>query len=369
MASRRTLLRGFALWPIVALARRERAGSTEPAAIASNLAAGPIRAGMIGLDTSHVVAFTKVFNDPRNDSETSGPLGRVRIVAGYPGGTDLAVSRDRVEGFTEQLRGLDVAIVDSIPALLEQVDVVLLESVDGRVHFEQAVPVILAGKPLFIDKPVACSLVDAIAIYDLAERHRVPVFSSSALRFNPAVDGLARDPALGRIVGAVTWGPCVFQPGVPDLFYYGIHGVEMLYRLLGPGCESVVRIGADDTDVITGRWSDGRLGSYRGIRTHHAEFGAVAFGTTGIRPADPPGRGYREICDQIARFFDRGTPPVSAAETIEIIAFLEAAEASTQTGGLPVAIGPLIETARTKAATKLAELPAAHGEPPGTVVP
>src|ERR1051325_12218252 len=134
-----------------------------------------LRAGMIGLDTSHVPAFAKIFNSPK----AAGDLAGIRVVAGYPGGTDIPASRDRVKGFTEQLRGMGIEIVETIPQLLEKVDVVLLESVDGRIHLREATPVIKAGKPLFIEKPVAGSLADAIAIYDLAEKYHVPCFSSS----------------------------------------------------------------------------------------------------------------------------------------------------------------------------------------------
>src|SRR6266699_6594987 len=140
-----------------------------------------LRAGMIGLDTSHVPAFAKIFNNPKATGEVAG----IRIVAGYPGGTDIPASRDRVKGFTEQLRGMGIEIVDTIPKLLEKVDAVLLESVDGRIHLQEAIPVITAGKPLFIDKPVAGSLADAIVIYDLAKKHKVPCFSSSSVRFSP----------------------------------------------------------------------------------------------------------------------------------------------------------------------------------------
>src|SRR3989440_11728931 len=135
----------------------------------------PLRAGMIGLDTSHVPAFAKLFNNPK----ATGDIAGIRIVAGYPGGTDIPASRDRVAKFTEQLRGMGVEILDTIPKLLEKVDVVLLESVDGRIHLQEAIPVLKAGKTVFIDKPAAGSLADAIAIYDLAQKENVPCFSSS----------------------------------------------------------------------------------------------------------------------------------------------------------------------------------------------
>jgi predicted dehydrogenase len=160
----------------------------------------PLRAGMIGLDTSHVPAFAKIFNNP----QAAGDLAGIKVVAGYPGGTDIPASRDRVKGFTEQLRGMGIEIVDAIPQLLEKVDVVLLESVDGRIHLQEAVPVIKAGKPLFIDKPVAGSLTDAIVIYELAKKHNVPCFSSSSLRFATGVQELLKNENLGTIAGAVT---------------------------------------------------------------------------------------------------------------------------------------------------------------------
>jgi predicted dehydrogenase len=306
-----------------------------------------LRAGMIGLDTSHVPEFARIFNEAKPDSELAG----IKIVAGYPGGTDLPASRDRVGKFTEQLRGMGIEIVDSIPKLLGKVDVVLLESVDGRIHLKEAAPVIEAGKPLFIDKPAAGSLADAIAIYELARQRQVPCFSSSSLRFSPNVQELKKNAALGQIVGAVTWGPCSYQEGIPDMFYYGIHGIEMLYTLMGPGCQTVARIQAPDADVLTGVWKDGRVGTYRGLRRNKEEFGAVAFGTKGIVAAGKSD-GYEQLCVEIGRFFKTRRAPVAPDETIELMAFMEAADQSKRQGGAPVALKDVLAKARAGAASK-----------------
>ena len=310
----------------------------------------PLRAGMIGLDTSHVPAFTKLFNNPKATGDISG----IRIVAGYPGGTDIPASRDRVKGFTEQLRGMGVEIVDTIPKLLEKVDVVLLESVDGRIHLQEAIPVIKAGKPLFIDKPVAGSLADAIAIYELAKKHDVPCFSSSSLRFVPGIQELLKNEQLGTIVGAVTWGSCSYQEGTPDMFFYGIHGIEPLYALMGTGCETVTRIQTKDTDLVSGVWKDGRVGTYRGIRRNKADFGAMAFGSKAIVPAGRGG-GYEELCKEIGKFFKTRKSPVSAEETIEIFAFMEAADESKRQGGAPVSLASVMAKAKAEAAAKRAQ--------------
>ena len=307
----------------------------------------PLRAGMIGLDTSHVPAFAKIFN-----SAKTGDLASVRIVAGYPGGTDLPDSRNRVGKFTDQLRAMNIEIADTIPKLLEKVEVVLLESVDGRIHLQEAIPVLKARKPLFIDKPVAGSLADAIAIFELAKKQNVPCFSSSSLRFAPGIRELIQNEKLGGIAGAATWGPCSYQEGTPDMFFYGIHGIEPLYALMGTGCESVTRIATKDTDFVSGLWKDGRVGTYRGIRSNRADFGAIAYGKKAILQSAREG-GYEELCQEVARFFKSGKPPVNAEETIEIFAFMEAADESKRQGGAPVSLANVLAKAKAEAATKV----------------
>ncbi len=307
----------------------------------------PIRAGMIGLDTSHVPAFAKLFNGPK----AVGDLGGIKIVAAYPGGTDFGPSKTRVAKFTEDIRGMGIEIVDTIPKLLEKVDVVFLESVDGRIHLQEAIPVIKAGKPLFIDKPAAGSLADVITIFDLAKQNKVPCFSSSSVRFGAGLQELKKNESLGEIAGADTWGPCSYQEGTPDLFFYGIHGVEALYTLMGTGCESVSRTQAVDADLVTGVWKNGRVGTYRGLRRNKADFGAVAFGTKGIAPM-LKGDGYEPMCREIAKFFKTSVAPVSPEETIEIFAFMEAADESKRNEGKPVAIKDVMDRAKAKAANK-----------------
>ncbi len=305
---------------------------------------------MIGLDTSHVPAFAKIFNNPN----AAGDVAGIKVVAGYPGGTNIPASRDRVKGFTDQLRGMGIEIVDTIPQLLERVDVVLLESVDGRIHLQEAIPVIMAGKPLFIDKPVAGSLADAIAIYVLAKKQNVPCFSSSSLRFHEGVRDLLKNEQLGTIAGAATWGSCSYQEGTPDMFFYGIHGIEPLFVLMGTGCETVTRVQTKDTDLVTGVWKDGRVGTYRGIRRNKSDFGALAFGNKAIVPAGKGG-GYVELCNEIGRFFKSRKPPVSPEDTIEIFAFMEAADESKRQGGAPVSLARVMAKAKAEAAAKLGE--------------
>src|SRR5262249_53080990 len=171
---------------------------------------------------------------------------------------DLPASRDRVAGFTKDLHDKwGVEIVDSIDTLLKKVDVVMLESVDGRPHLKQAEPVLRARKPLFIDKPVTASLADALQIYQLAKELNVPCFSSSSLRFSPGILGMRQNPHVGEVLGCAAYSPCSLDERHPDLFWYGIHGVEALFTIMGTGCESVARVHTKDTDLVTGAWKEG----------------------------------------------------------------------------------------------------------------
>lgn len=305
----------------------------------------PLRAGIIGLDTSHVVAFTQLLNDPNAEGDLAG----IRVVAAYPGGSkDIPDSANRLEMFTTTLRDkYKVEIVDSIDKLLEKVDVVLLESVDGRPHLAQATPVIKAGKPLFIDKPVAGSLADAIKIYALAKEHKVPVFSSSSLRFSKGTLSMRNHPKVGKVLGCSVHGPCSLEPHHPDLFWYGIHGVEMLYTIMGTGCETVTRVQTTDAEFVTGKWKDGRIGTFRGIRKSPAPYAAIVYGDKGVEPSGTYD-GYKPLVAEICKFFRTGIAPVSADETIELFAFMEAADESKRQGGKPVSVAEVIEKAKKK---------------------
>ena len=309
----------------------------------SNIPKG-LRVGMIGLDTSHCIAYTKALNNPNAGTEFAG----YRVVAAYPtsGSGDIPASINRLAGFTEEVKQQGVEIVNSIEELLKKVDVVLLETVDGRKHLEQALPVLKAGKRLFIDKPISASLRDTIAIFNAAEKYNVPVFSSSSLRYIENVQEVVQGK-IGKVLGADTFSPAKIEKGHPDLFWYGIHGVEILFTLMGTGCQSVIRVHTDGTDIVVGTWEDGRIGTFRGTRTGKHEYGGTAFGEKGKISLGPYG-GYEPLLVEIIEFFNTGKIPVSSAETIEICAFMEAADESKLKGGISVDLQTILRRAKNK---------------------
>jgi hypothetical protein len=305
----------------------------------------PLKIGIIGLDTSHVIAFTRLLNDEKDPNHVPG----ARVVAGYPGGSpDNPASATRIEGFTKQLReDFQVEIVADIPALCSRVDAVLLESVDGRPHLRELQPVIAARKPIFIDKPLAASHADALEIARLVKESGVPCFSASSLRFFPGVARLRGDASLGAILGCDAYGPAPLEAHHPDLYWYGIHGVEILFTLMGPGCEWVTRTATPEYDLVVGRWRDGRIGTFRGIRKGAAPYGATVFGEKSSRSTDPvSGALYRPLLEEIVKLFRTGKAPVPMEETLEIFAFMTAADLSKARGGAPVPLSEVAAGAR-----------------------
>ncbi|GAB3897166.1 Gfo/Idh/MocA family oxidoreductase [Larkinella knui] len=296
------------------------------------------KVGIIGLDTSHSTAFAKELNNPTPNPDWLG----YRVVAAYPkGSNDIESSVKRIPGYIEEVKKLGVEIVNSIDDLLSKVDVVLLETNDGRLHREQAAKVFAAGKRVFIDKPIAASLSDAIAIFEMAKKKGIPVFSASSLRYIKGIQGLDKS----QVVGADTYSPAVLEKTHPDLFWYGVHGVETLFTAMGPGCQSVIRVNTPDTDIVIGTWSDGRVGTFRGTRTGKHEYGGTVYTKNGNVTLGPYG-GYNPLLKDIIHFFETGETPVKPEETLEIFAFMEAADESKRQGGAAVTLASVMKKAQ-----------------------
>jgi hypothetical protein len=313
---------------------------------------GVIRVGIVGCDTSHVEAFTKLINK----SDSPAPFDVVEVVAAFPGGSpDLKIeSMDRVPGYVKKLKGMGIKIVDSLDELTDQCDAFMLESVDGRPHLKQF-RAIAKGKPVFVDKPAAASLADVLSIFRVADETHTPIYTSSSLRFGSEVQAAGKaaaekEESFGELLGAETESPMSTESHHPDLFWYGIHGVEPLFTIMGTGCVSVSRTDSPISTVVVGKWKDGRLGSYRGIkdkRSYYYSF--TAYGTKKVIQGAKY-EGYEPAIVAMCEFFKTGKPPVPREESIEIYAFMEAADASKKAGGKPVAIADIIASAQKKSA-------------------
>ncbi|NBU07814.1 MAG: gfo/Idh/MocA family oxidoreductase [Proteobacteria bacterium] len=308
------------------------------AALVLPAAAADLRIGMIGLDTSHVPAFTEILNNPQNKKHVPG----AKVVAAFKGGSpDIESSASRVDGFTKTLvEKYGVRLYDSIEEMCKNVDAVMIESVDGRPHLAQAIPVIKAKKPLFLDKPMGGSLKDVLEIFRLAKEANVPVWSSSSLRYGKGIPAV-RAGSIGKVNYAETSSPASLEKTHPDLFWYGVHGCEALFAVMGTGCESVKRGKTEDGRIeVIGKWKGGRTGIFREAKTYVG----IAKGEKGEAVVGAYD-GYDPLVVEVIKAFQSGIVPVKAEETIELFAFMEAADESKRRGGAEVTLAEVLKKA------------------------
>jgi hypothetical protein len=292
-----------------------------------------IRLGVIDFDTSHVVEFTKRLNHKgiNKDQWVDG----AEVVIGCPGKSEIMP--ERIPDYVKQMKEFGVPLVDKPEDMIGKVDGMLIESQEGGAHWASARPFLEAGIPCFIDKPFTCSTADARKIIELAAKKNVPIFSSSALRYAPELVQYVAEKKHGPIVGCLAYGPAPLfdkNPKLnPGLYHYGIHAVEILYTLMGPGCQRVACTHEKDVDVVTGQWKDGRVATVRGIRPYGG-YGVLAFTDKGAHPV-PFGTAdiYRELLKKIVELFETKKSPLDIAVTLEIVAFIEAANKSGHNHG------------------------------------
>jgi len=300
-----------------------------------------LRIGIVGTDSSHCIQFAKLLQGPNSPDHIEG----ARLVAAFKGGSpDIENSISRVDGYATDLeKNYGVKICNTIDEVAAQVDAIMILSLDGRKHLPQAKETFRFKKPVFVDKPAGGRLAEAIALFRLAKEAGVVAFSASSLRFGPAMARL-KATNVGAVQGAFSYGPAQTEPHHPDLFWYGIHSVEALYAVMGVGCQTVVRTSTQNADIVTGIWADGRTGTVRGIRNAPAQYGLILFGSKGVATREP-GQSYAPLLHEIVKFFQTGIAPVSPDETIEDLAFMEAADESKRRGGIPVPIAEVMKTA------------------------
>jgi len=309
-----------------------------------------VKVGIIGLDTSHALAFTKIMN-VNKDPGVAG----FRMVAAYQWGSkDIVSSTNRYPKYIAEVKKMGVEVVPTIDELIAKVDVVCLETNDGREHLWQAEKVFQAGKPVFIDKPIAHNLADALKIYELGKKYDAKYFSASALRFSKVANA-ARAGEYGKIRGAALISPSPLEEQGTHNYYswYGIHGFEPLMAIMGTGVEKVSCFRNDDGDVVNAVWKDGRMGELRLMRANWTYTGYVL-------PEKKPGGwkdpailfdgypGYEPLLEQVVAFFKTGVPPISPEECLEVMAFMEAAEMSAKRGGQPVTIAEALSACSDK---------------------
>jgi predicted dehydrogenase len=327
--------------------------ATETPATAAESA--PVRLGILGVDNYQSVAFTQLFHDPK----AAGDLRGVRVVAAWPGtvSEDIPESVANLAKWEKALAGFQVKIVPSVREVLEVCDGVLVMPLDGRKHRELAEAAIKAGKRVYVGRPLAADFAEAHSLLKLARETKTPLWTSSQHRFSPGFLGMRNHPEVGAVLGCDVYGGCPTVPHHAELVWHALHGIETLFTIMGPGCVSVQSVSTPTAESVTGVWGDGRLGTFRGIKTGAVKYSATVFGdkgvsiagvyghgvpVKGVAPTNDKYMGYEGIAIELAKFFKGGAAPVSLDETREIFAFMEAAQLSKQRGGQPVKLAEVL---------------------------
>lgn len=286
-----------------------------------------LQIGIIGLDTSHAPAFTRMLNNPSDPHYLPGG----KIVKAWPGGSpDFELSYTRVAQFTEEVRQQGVTICNTIAETAQGCDAILLESADGRVHLEQFKELIPFRIPVFIDKPLTCSYAEAETLVRLAAEHDIPVMSSSSLRF---LQGLPETVARykNRITGVELRGPLFFQETQPGYFWYGIHTLEMLFALLGPDFQSLEIHADKKADHLTAVWSGGTTACIELVQDNIPFSGTLICENQRIplpssdAVTEPF---YRSLMKEVLLFFNKRKTSVPLSETLKLVALIEQANKS-----------------------------------------
>lgn len=287
-----------------------------------------LRLAILGTDSSHAVEFVRMLNDPSQPDHVGG----AKVISAYRGGSDIPISRDRIEKFSESLaKTWSIPFVPSIPDLCKDADGILVLSVDTSLRMRELSEAAKCGKPLFVDKPLGGSLADARQVAAFLDQQHIPWFSSSSIRY-----GHEQRPA--HVVNAETWGPDKYTEGFPlDLAYYGLHTFESLYSIMGPGVKQVSRAQSSAADLITVTWTDGRIGTVHLV--HNGGYGSLLFLDSGQEELNTNlNAGYAPLLEQIVKFMRTGHSPVPEGETLEIFAAMNAATQSLLHGGMPIAV-------------------------------
>lgn len=295
-----------------------------------------IRVGLVDADTSHCVAFAQRLNHvgvPQSEWVTGA-----KVVAAWPG--DSEMMPERIPEYEAQMRGYGIEIVGSSEELIDKIDAVMVVTQQGARHLERARPFLERGMPTFIDKPFAATPAQASEIIALSRAHRAPLMGCSALRYDPTiVEALRRQDEWGPILSADVYVPAALHAGNPGMLHYAIHGVEMLFTLLGEGCATVSSLGSEKGEVAVGLWKDGRTGAVRGLRAEKYAFGFAAHYEKGHFAGSVEGAAfYREMLKVVVEMFKTGQEPFDPIIQRDIIAFISAASESQEKNGAGVAI-------------------------------
>lgn len=296
-----------------------------------------MRIGAIGIDSSHLPEFSRRIKEMHDAGRTP-----CRVTKFWTDGRhDWPVASD-VEKWRQQAIDLGVEPAGSIEELLDSVDGVMVLAVSGARHLEFARPSLERGMPTYVDKPLTCDLEEARTLLGLARKTGAPCYSASSLRFATELEAIDRGE-LGDIVAIDAFGPGELNDGAPGLLHYGVHTIEMVDAIWGPGVKRVSAIEFPDRHLVDLEYGDGRYARLRLERRGAYDFGATVQGVKATHQFKVNfGPVYGRLVQGMTQFFEGGPAPADLRDIVENVAVMLAGNASIAADGEWVKV-PIID--------------------------
>ncbi len=286
-----------------------------------------IKVALIGLDTSHSIEFTRRMQAPDCDEDQK--------VEGMEALTCLRFEtpfqdKDGLDKRQAQLEEWGVKVTEDFDEAIDGCDAIMLEINDPAYHLDYFKKVADLNRPIFLDKPLADTIENGRKICDIIKEKNLRVFSSSSLRYIPNLgEAMAEVPAP---MYAAMYGPVGVAPAGSSIVWYGVHAFEMLERVMGIGAKSVFARKDESGVVVVVDYPEARRGIVE-LTTGVYSYGGLVRDKKKAFPfvADTK-RLYTEELEKVVEFFRGGPPAASMEDALEIMAMLDAAEKSSQTG-------------------------------------
>jgi predicted dehydrogenase len=283
--------------------------------------------GIIGLDTSHSIEFTRRIQAPDCPPDQKVKGMKVVTCLRFPSAFQSEPDQDKRQ---QILESWGVAVTKNLDEATCDVDALMLEINDPGLHLEYFQKIVNIGKPIFVDKPPADTVANAQEIGRLAKEKKIRIFSASSLRFGPQVLQIAKEMPQAKICFSI--GCLGKAPKGSSIVWYGVHVVEMLQQVMGIGakkayaCKDAIGIMA----II--EYSYNRRGLIQ-LTEGDYQYGIMAQDAKTKKYYNvDSSRLYTDLLNRIRDFFNGAKPAVGWEESVEVQAILNAIDQSVTTG-------------------------------------
>ncbi len=279
-----------------------------------------LKIGLVGgVKEFHGMTFAEMFNGYDRDKAVSknwGALYEARV------GEDARITHiwnEKKEDAEEVAEICNIEnVAPDIESVLGKVDGVIIVDDCTMKHQRRAIPFLKAGIPTFIDKPLSPDVKEAEEIVGLARKHNTGIMSCSALRYAKETKEIREGK---HDLGKILTGFAICREWQGSLIFYGIHAMELLYSVVGPGIESVRNIGEKAKDILIVKYKDGRKFIVSAYEKIAPTFQINLYGTNGnvSITAEDSDFFYSEMLRDFVRMVKTGKEPFLPDETLEII--------------------------------------------------